>query len=179
MGEITLCYWRITKYNPIYRNKYGAFLKEEWTSIFHVGKIFDGKKVSLNEYLLIEELYIKAIIEFINFLKISSLKVCGLEKYQESIQTDKYPEIYTIQMIEIFKTIKNEDDISVNKIGDLVKLILREHLWCKLENENKMFIHFGYDYYMYIGSDSKCDYIINKIEHMGLFVEKIKSPYLE
>ncbi|KEH85357.1 MULTISPECIES: hypothetical protein [Clostridium] len=171
--------WRITKYNPIYRSEDGNYLKKEWTSIFDVGKSFDGKKLSLKEYLLTEDLYIKAIIEFINFLRIPSLKACELEKYEESIQTDKYPEIYTIQMIKIFKTIKNEDDISVNKIGDLVKLILREHLWCKLENKNKMFIHFGYDYYMYIGSYSKCDYIINKIKEMGLFVEKIKSPYLE
>jgi hypothetical protein len=43
-----------------------------------------------------------------------------------------------------------------------------------------MFIHFGYDYYMYIGSSKIApDFLIKKIQDEDLFVEEFKSPYLE
>jgi len=41
-----------------------------------------------------------------------------------------------------------------------------------------MFVHFGYDYYMYIGSKKK---LVNEIEEMirlGLFPVEMQSPYL-
>jgi len=51
-------------------------------------------------------------------------------------------------------------------------------LWCKLSNGNS-FVHFGYDYYMYVGGIKELKAaelaIINK---NGLFVEKMKSPYI-
>ena len=40
-----------------------------------------------------------------------------------------------------------------------------------------MYIHFGYDYYMYIGSSNACDNVRIKIQEEGLFVEEFKSPY--
>jgi hypothetical protein len=33
-----------------------------------------------------------------------------------------------------------------------------------------MFVHFGYDYYMYIGSSSICENAIAIISNSGLFV---------
>lgn len=42
-----------------------------------------------------------------------------------------------------------------------------------------MFVHFGYDYYMYIGSSKELPQDLrNKIENLGLFVENFESPYL-
>ena len=32
--------WRITKYNPAFRDERGAYLKDEWTSVSDVGKSF-------------------------------------------------------------------------------------------------------------------------------------------
>ncbi|QSX06726.1 hypothetical protein JYG23_04550 [Sedimentibacter sp. zth1] len=54
--------WRITKYNPQYRDSYGAYLKDEWTSLSDVGKQYDGKVFTKDEYLEYERLYIESII---------------------------------------------------------------------------------------------------------------------
>jgi hypothetical protein len=35
----------------------------------------------------------------------------------------------------------------------VVRLALREALWCRLKGERGFYVHFGYDYYMYIGSE--------------------------
>ena len=64
------------------------------------------------------------------------------------------------------------------KIKDICRLILREHLWAKLGYDSKMYVHFGHDYYMYIGSLLSCEEAIKNITDQGFFVEKFKSPYL-
>ena len=50
--------WRITKYNPAFRNEKGAYLKNEWISISDVGKSFDGKILTLPEYQKAEDAYV-------------------------------------------------------------------------------------------------------------------------
>lgn len=69
-------------------------------------------------------------------------------------------------------------DISFNDINLLVKLILREDVWAKLESDI-LDIHFGYDYYMYICSEKRLEKAEKIIKEKGLFIENIKSPYLE
>ncbi len=49
----------------------------------------------------------------------------------------------------------------------------------RLVYENKMYVHFGYDYYMYIGVNEKCLDAINSIQASGLFVEECESPYYQ
>ena len=81
-------------------------------------------------------------------------------------------------MIELFERLHEGTVIEIRDIEHLCRLVLREQLWCKLENDNIMFIHFGYDYYMYIGCLSKSEGVINLIKKIGLFLEKFESPYL-
>ncbi len=46
--------FRISKYNPVFRDEYGCYTKEEWTSISDVDKEICGVKLSLGGYLNIE-----------------------------------------------------------------------------------------------------------------------------
>ncbi len=62
------------------------------------------------------------------------------------------------------------------KIENIARLILRSYFWCILRSED-IFVHFGYDYYMYIGCKKKCCDVIKTIEKTGLFVEPFESPY--
>ncbi|MFD1169946.1 hypothetical protein [Oceanobacillus caeni] len=56
-------------------------------------------------------------------------------------------------------------------------LTLRNIIWCKLGYKNQFFVHFGYDYYMYIGASRQCTKAINAVTRSGLFVEKFDTPY--
>ena len=69
--------------------------------------------------------------------------------------------------------------ISAQEIKELAKLTLRNVIWCKLSCKNKFFVHFGYDYYMYTGTNMDSPNARKKIEATGLYVEEFYSPYLD
>lgn len=169
--------YRITKYNPSFRNSLGWYEKNDWTSISDIGKTFDGKELNFEVYKKIEDAYIQAIMLFINFLKIDSLSVTYLEKPKKR----PVPDIYcTKKMHELFKKISVGQELDTSKVADAARLMLRETLWCKLESKDTMFVHFGDDYYMFIVSSKALPHTLkNKIEESGLFVEEFESPYLD
>ncbi|MEU3622497.1 RNA-binding protein [Amycolatopsis coloradensis] len=62
---------------------------------------------------------------------------------------------------------------------ELVRAMLRDNgAWCRLEAEDRFFVHVGYDQYMFIGSDQPCEHAIALTTASGLFVEPLDgSPY--
>ncbi|GIO86409.1 hypothetical protein J25TS5_33410 [Paenibacillus faecis] len=169
--------WRITKYNPNNRDNRGSYMIDEWTSINDIGSIFNNGELLIEEYIRTEDLYIDSVIKFMECNRINYLKITELEKSSDSIEIEKFIELYDEKMISLYQ--KATAGIKLNKRDVILicKLILRNNLWCKLIYESKMFVHFGYDYYMYIGSLKKCNLAINKITESGLFVEEFESPY--
>lgn len=166
--------WRITKYNPKNRDHNGFYLlKDEWTSYSEIGNIIDGTTFTYKEYLEVENSYIASIILFMKCNNLDSLKITNIEKYHEFLNNDQY---LSENMKNDFDFIKNGLDIDRDKIDSISRLVLREKLWCKFESKD-MFVHFGWDYYMYIGSSKTCEKYIEKIRELGLFVEEYVSPY--
>lgn len=168
--------WRITKYNPKNRNSNGVYLiKDEWTSYSEVGNTIDGKTFTYQEYLEVENSYVSSIIFFMECNNLENLRIAHLEK---SFTLDNKDTYLSENMKNDFNVVKNGLDIDKNKIDSIARLVLREKLWCKFESKD-MFVHFGWDYYMYIGSSKACEKSIKKIQELGLFVEEYISPYLD
>jgi hypothetical protein len=170
--------WRITKYNPKFRNELGHYQKKEWTSVSDIGKIFEGKQLTVEEYLNTENLYINSIDYFITALKLSGLKVEELEKNKAEIALKQPDNLYLYKMTMLFNSVKNNQFLNIQEVRYISRLILREQLWCKLTYGSTFFVHFGYDYYMYIGCHREYKEIFNKIVKSGLFVEQFESPYI-
>lgn len=63
------------------------------------------------------------------------------------------------------------------QIERVIRLNLRETLWCKLEDAAGRFLHFGWDYYTYVGVPTPCPKACALASRRGLFVEPFKSPY--
>ncbi len=165
------CY-RITKYNPLFRDDLGSYQKNEWTSYSDVDKTFDNQILSYTEYLQVENAYINAIELFIEFLNVDSFTIIGLEKNDVP---QKSNEPFSSEMLKVYSVIKNNKFFDKTTIPTIARLCLRNNIWCRLESD-KMFIHFGYDYYMYIGSKNEPNnLILEKIKKSGLFVEQLKS----
>ena len=171
--------WRVTKYNPKHRNEEDVYLNDEWTSCHDIGKLFDGKVFTVNDYLAIENAYIEVVLSFMKNVNITTLKVKCLEKYNESVAPKDTSLGYTTEMIKLYVELHEDSILGTEDIQNLCRLVLREQLWCKLENDHKMFVHFGYDYYMYIGCLLKPENITDLIKGTGLFMERIESPYYE
>jgi hypothetical protein len=173
--------YRVTKYNPVFRNEKGTYQREEWTSFSDIGSVFGAVKLTPSEYSRVESLYISAIGSFMSLADIDSLKISGLEKKSYSLTENdqRYIELYPDRMTNLAESIQNNDSLSDDKLNDFCKLCLRNQLWARLENESKMFVHFGNDYYMYVGISNTSKMVIEQIRSTGLFVETFESPYLE
>ena len=53
-----MMHYRISKYNPKFRDEDGFYTRKEWTSISDIGESFDGSEVTIHEYLEIENISI-------------------------------------------------------------------------------------------------------------------------
>ncbi len=167
-------YYRITKYDPKLRNEKGWYTKDEWTDFSCVGHSFGGELCTLENYEYVEALHIDAVLLFMDSMNLDYLKCIGVEKY-ETIKDEKVPD----ELRSLYKRVKKGLCIYKNEMRILLKLILRNYFWCKLEHSDKMFVHFGYEYYMYVGVEKECKEVVDQIEQSGLFVEEFLSPYLD
>lgn len=165
--------YRITKYNPIYRNSNGEYAKEEWISSSQIGEVFDGKVFTLNDYLQVERAYIHTVLGFMKESEVHSLRMILLEKNNE-LSEDESSELFE----ESFKEVTLKEDLLVSEkdIPVVCRMILREYIYCQFISRD-FFVHFGYDYYMYIGSKQLCGEGIDFARRYGLFVEEYRSPY--
>lgn len=165
-------YWRITKYNPKNRDKNDFYQKKEWTSVSDIGNTFEDGELTLDDYLICEKAYIDAIILYMRGNNVESIKIEALEKGKYK----KYTDFFEPETSKYFKSLKNNMLIPMERVTQVSRFALRELIWCKLVSE-RMFVHFGYDYYMYIGSEQPLENAINAIKESGLFVEAFTSPY--
>lgn len=156
----TIYEYRITRYDPAKRNLHGAFQEETWTSIHDVGKSFSGVELTLEEYQRAEDTYIHTVL---SFLEESGVE--GLIAY--SVESDP-------QHSMLFR---EGEWLSRERLGDVFREVLQEKYWCRFRDEVGRFIHFGYDYYMYIGVAHSCAKSQRFAADLGLFVEEFTSPY--
>ena len=148
--------YRITKYNPANRVD-GIYITEEWTSFSDIGKIFDGTKLTQDVYLETEQAYIDCCIALIEKAQIPSLSIEQAEYYAKGLH---FP-----------PNISNTKDIR-----QVITACLREQCWLKLISNN-FFIHFGYDYYMYIGTVLPNDIVSEIAAQYSLYCEQYPSPH--
>jgi len=167
-------YWRVTKYNPLYRDDQGRYKEDEWTSIGDIGKSYKGEELTAEKYKVIENVYAEAVVAVMAELKIKTLMVKELEISDYKI----YAGISDFKSECFYKTVQDGKAVSIEDIPCMVELILREILWAKLESDN-LCVHFGYDFYMYFIAAKELKESAKNIGKSGLFIEDIKSPYLE
>lgn len=157
--------YRVTKYDPLKRDEQGRFLEIEWTAFSDVGNTFAGQVLSEQVYYQVEEAYVSTALAFLKEAGIDKLSLTSLENHQKHREPgiDIRPgQIYGLKELET-----------------LFRLVLREKLWCKFEIPNRAYVHFGWDYYMYVGVPGECPASSAQAKKLGLFVEPMDSPYLK
>ena len=126
--------------------------KEEWTSYYDIGKCYNGERLTLEQYEIIEEKYLKMIEDFLKNLKINFLKI----KYIENNNNLKW---------------RKKQQLNINEIIEISKDCLREKCWVIL-SAKKFKIKFGYDYYIFIETKHSFLEIKNVVDNNGLFIKK-------
>lgn len=164
--------YRVTKYDPKERNGHGVYVVEDWISSSNIGDSINGQILTLDNYLQSENNYVRCIKQLLSLSEISDLKVASLEDYREGDGAEYYA---TFGDTSYGLKFKEGQVVSGEFISNIIRLALREELWCKLECSNG-FIHFGHDFYCYVGISTAID--IETVQIPGIFIEKFESPYL-
>lgn len=168
--------YRISKYNPLLR-KNGIYLNEEWTSYSDIGKIFNNKVFTKDEYLSYEDKYCYAVLLILKYFHINEITINKLELYFSNSKLN-----YLLKSKGIDFTPEDEAliallfDGQVVKISDLnkyLKLVLRDCFWCEFKTDNAIRIECGQDFYIYIYCNIISKEIINMCEKQGIYIEQI------
>lgn len=149
--------YRITKYDPVYRENTGGYTKNEWTSFADIGDSFDGEVLTEMEYQKVETRYLDVI---------KSVFAESQQKEVVIIHLDNYKKLPW----------KNKQKINLLEVETFSRDCLREQCWGKLKGR-RFFVHFGYDYYMYIGTDLPKEKVEKIARDNNLFCEEFSSPY--
>ncbi len=169
-----ICY-RLSKYNPHKRNEKGILLEDEWTSVSDIGLTFNGLELTVEDYINVENAYIDFIEYILN--KINESYIIVEFEDRRSHDEQKIDAGVDLLLLPINIDINNNEKLDKDTLLNVCRLALREEIWCKVESENNYFIHFGYDYYVYISVPDNFVIDIKNHEKEGLFLEEYTSPY--
>ncbi|GAA4226514.1 hypothetical protein GCM10022254_11760 [Actinomadura meridiana] len=158
--------YRVTKYDPADRDEQGRYI---------------GDQDSTSDHGPIEAAYLEAVATFAAETGVQRL--CIREPELSVINFGLEPTVPGHGLTGLFP-----DDLSGYHDGaevpmkvwlELVRAMLRDNgAWCRLEAEHRFSVHVGYDQYLYIGSDQRCERAVTHTRALGLFPERIdRSPY--
>jgi hypothetical protein len=146
--------YRVTKYDPEKRDEFGRYSDEhEWTCYSDVGDI-----VLLDEYERIEKSYVDTAIGLLLEAEVVEVNLVGFDSNSRAIPY------------------KEGETLRTELLERVIQQILRNQLWCRIES-GENYIHFGWDYSMYIGVSINTPAVITTAIERGLYVENFKSPY--
>ena len=162
--------YRVTKYDPRSRNDVGHFTGDEWTSVSDIGRLIGASMLTAVEYLRVENLYVQSVQSQMSAFGIDTFRVSGLE-----VRSVAWGKEIVDDVCEVCRGLQEDDLVSGKQLEDIIRGCLRSYIWCRL-SDARAYIHFGYDYYMYIGLPGP---IIDSKLPAGIFAEECASPYAE
>ncbi len=175
--------YRITKYDPALRNEDGWYMPDDWIDWSDIGKTYNGNMLDAREYKEVETKSIEVATKILKYKTVTTMEIKGLEDYLEEEDVSMYISIFKDKQIELSRTdeelwmeIRNgKRIINIENIPNMLRLLLRSLLWCRLVSKRRMKLYTGYDFYMYCECDSIPDEIINFGKREGIFVERMEN----
>jgi len=162
--------YRVTKYNPENRNSHGHYIVDEWTDYSDIGKKFENKVLLAEDYLVVENLYVLSAFNFFKNQNEDKIKFILFGKGR----LNKDP-LLTLGMISVYKKIKNNKEIELKELPDIMRLILRNYIGGMFVGTNSR-VEFGWDYYMYFGISDYNDKLLENSIPTGMYFEKCELP---
>ena len=164
--------FQVTKYDPRFRRRDGTYGRDEWIGVGHVGKEVGGKVVELSEYLRSETGYVKAVRAFMQAAHVRRLRAVDLEDHPRFI--DFLPPSLRDETRERRRAFLEARHLSGSGVDWAVRLALRNIIWCRLEGARGFYVHFGHDFYMFVGGETVKP--TPPAMPPGIFAEEFESP---
>ncbi|HYH75182.1 MAG TPA: hypothetical protein VD735_04450 [Candidatus Saccharimonadales bacterium] len=131
-----------------------------------IGKTFNGKKFTLEDYLDMESRYVEAAMAFLadsGVDKLTAYDVVTGEPSERIVALGLHQQI----------TLKNRQSVTPEQIPTLLRAMLREDIGCSFAAPRKFTLSVGWDYYMYISCHTPAKNAVAKAEALGLYVEPL------
>jgi len=151
--------YRVTKYNPKFRNALGPYKPVEWTFFAQVGKRVGGRVLTMAQYLRTEAKYLQVLEAMLREADIRELEARGFRA------KSRRPARVRARTVTVSQAIR------------LARLALRERLDGILVVPWRAYVHFGWDYYLYVGLSRPTPEALGVARSLGLFVERCPSPH--
>ncbi|MEW1836413.1 RNA-binding protein [Nonomuraea angiospora] len=159
--------YRVTKYDPADRNGAGHYV---------------GPEDVYSDHGAVEEAYLASVAAFAEETGITHLTIRepGITGF---VNFGVEPPIDGHGLAGLFPPdltgYHDGAQVPISVALELVRAMLRDNgAWCRLEAEDQLFVHVGYDQYVYVGSALPCPHAVALTHQLGLFAEPIKqSPY--
>lgn len=166
--------YEVLKYAPENYNEDGVYTKEEWTSVSDIGRCFDGKELTISEYLTIEQRYINVVLAIMSATHCKYLTISYIELHpQWALQRIKREKNLKDgnSLCQALKSLKIRERIHISQIPDVMRLLLREHVYLVLCSKvHKLSLSVGYDYYMYISTNLSETIVKEIVEGQKLYL---------
>lgn len=151
---------RVTKYDPAMRDERGAFAGDDWTSIADVGSTFNGQVLTLDKYLEVEARYLCVVAAFLAEAEVEAMTALDVEHCDARWWPEAGASLSPLESV------------------DVVREMLRERGFCRLDGPRDVYVHVGNDYYLYVGGNVSCEQTLKVAAKATLFVdEDFTSPY--
>jgi hypothetical protein len=153
-------HYRLTKYDPTLRDETGAYTGDDWTTFADIGQTFRGEPLTLATYLDVEVRHLVVLASFLEESGTTRVVAEGVEASSDAFRVSEGMELSPTQAVEA------------------VRQILRDEGWCRLVDADRFYIHVGWDYYLYVGTEQPCERSVALAKSHGLFVDRdFPSPH--
>ena len=121
-----------------------------WTSIADIGRIYNGREFTYDDYLKTEQSYINIFVSMFEYLHVKKIKLIHLTVNDiVPPQGHLYDEMLRLWYGKVY----NNMSLSLEDLQYVVPLILRENIYGVLfHKRTNTYVRFGYDYYVYVNS---------------------------
>ncbi|KAJ3046708.1 hypothetical protein HK102_013105, partial [Quaeritorhiza haematococci] len=144
------------------------------TSSWDIGRTFGTRVFTVSDYLAVEDAYVETVRRFMIAARIDSLEVHGLEEQPEFRDEPPRSRIQELRPA-IVPHLAEGLILSGPDIEAVIRTCLREEAWCKLRGRRSFYVHFGRDFYMYIGGILDRSLLGPPLP--GMYHEDFNSPY--
>lgn len=169
--------YRLSKYDPAFRDQNGAYTKDEWISYCDIGTVYDGVVFTKEEYLRVEATFIDVILQVLSSLGATSFWIRKLEPPFTARKMKKLLGRYGLSMSpeeeRARSSLQEGKKIDISKLEVYLRLFLRECFWCELHTPgSKVVLYPGYDYYMHLRCEHIEEDIIKAGKEQGIYIEE-------
>ncbi|MDO3413299.1 hypothetical protein QWJ34_26340 [Saccharibacillus sp. CPCC 101409] len=173
-------YWQIGKYSP--QEHEDRRKTPDWTSIYDIGRSYNGNVLTPEEYLSVEDKYVQAVVLFAEKPGVESMELFLFGRMSEDTSRkmiEQAPRCWPAELLEFYRSIHGDAVLSGKQIEYAARLGLREVFSALMRKKDELYVDLSYDFYMHLGSRVDDEEAIRQIKKSGLFVYPCRWPYEE